>query len=248
MAVRGPVKKFFSDCGTNFVAGSKELEMVQVREHLLREGCEWSFNPPHASHMGGVWERMIGIVRRILDSMFLKLGPAQLSHDVLHTFLAEVSAIVNSRPLVPVSDDPECPEVLTPAMLLNQKTKILSAPPGTFTREDLFGKQWRRAQYLADVFWTRWKREYLPILQPRRKWQKNEEEIEVGDIVLLKDNSCHRNDWPTGRVISTTPSHDERIRRVEVKVPRGNTSKIYTRPINELVLLMSNNEKVKARQ
>ena len=243
MAVRGPVKKFFSDCGTNFEAGSKELEMVQVSEHLLREGCEWSFNPPHASHMGGVWERMIGIVRRILDSMFLKLGPAQLSHDVLHTFLAEVSAIVNSRPLVPVSDDPECPEVLTPAMLLNQKTKILSAPPGTFTREDLFGKQWRRAQYLADVFWTRWKREYLPTLQPRRKWQKNEEEIEVGDIVLLKDNSCHRNDWPTGRVISTTPSHDERIRRVEVKVPRGNTSKIYTRPINELVLLMSNNDK-----
>lgn len=58
--------------------------------------------------MGGVWERMIGVVRRILDSM--------LTHDVLTTFTAEVSAMVNSRPLVPVSSDPENPTVLSPTM------------------------------------------------------------------------------------------------------------------------------------
>jgi hypothetical protein len=59
--------------------------------------------------MGGVWERMIGMVRRILDSMLLGSTGDTLTHDVLNTFMAEVCAIVNSRPLVPVSTDPESP-------------------------------------------------------------------------------------------------------------------------------------------
>lgn len=239
LAVRGTVRKFFSDCGSNIVASFKELDISKVKDHLLEEGCEWSFNPPHASHMGGVWERMIGIVRRILDSMFAKLGPTHLTHDVLLTFLAEASAIVNARPLVPVSVDPGAPEVLTPAMLLTQKSKVLSAPPGTFPKQDLFGRQWRRVQYLADVFWKHWKRDYLPTLQPRVKWQKDRREIKTGDLVLLREKDSHRNDWPMGRIVSTTPSGDGRIRRVEVKVSRGESTKVYVRPVNELVLLLS---------
>lgn len=57
--------------------------------------------------MGGVWERMIaGIARRILDLMLLKESKKNLTHDVLNTLMAEVSAIMNSRTIVPVSTDP----------------------------------------------------------------------------------------------------------------------------------------------
>ena len=35
--------------------------------------------------------------------------------------MAEVCAIVNSRPIVPVSTDPEDPSILSPSMLLTQK-------------------------------------------------------------------------------------------------------------------------------
>ncbi len=86
---------------------------------------------------------MIGVTRRIIDSMFQDLGQTQLSHDVLVTLMAEVSAIVNARPLVPVSSDPEVPDVLTPCMLLMQKatssTNHLQA-----TAKDLYGSHWRR--------------------------------------------------------------------------------------------------------
>lgn len=232
----------FSDCGTNIIAGSKELNADKVKSYLLEDGCQWLFNPPHASHMGGVWERMIGIIRRILNSMLANLGPTQLTHDVLVTFLAEVSAIVNARPLVPVSNDPEVPEILTPAMLLTQKTASLSGPPGPFVQQDLYGRQWRRAQYLAEVFWSRWKREYLPTLQPRTKWQKECKAVAQGDLVLVKDKDAHRNDWPVGRVETVEPSTDGRVRRVEVKLCHGGSVKIYKRPIQELIVLLSKDE------
>ncbi|XP_060067060.1 uncharacterized protein LOC132547309 [Ylistrum balloti] len=59
--------------------------------------------------MAGSWERLIGTVRRILDSMLRNTDTLHLTHEVLTTFLAEACAIVNQRPLVPVSDDPENP-------------------------------------------------------------------------------------------------------------------------------------------
>ena len=58
--------------------------------------------------MGGVWERMVGVSRRILDCMLLE-EKSRLTHEVLTTLMAEVSAIINARPLIPVSSDSESP-------------------------------------------------------------------------------------------------------------------------------------------
>lgn len=71
VALRGPVKQLRSDCGTNFVGACREMgittERGRVQDYLKEQKCVWIFNPPHSSHMGGVWERMIGVARRILD-------------------------------------------------------------------------------------------------------------------------------------------------------------------------------------
>ncbi len=75
----------------------------------MEKGCTWVFNPPHASHMGGAWERMIGVSRRILGSMLQQISPSCLTHEVLSTLMAEVTGIVNSRPLAPISTDPDSP-------------------------------------------------------------------------------------------------------------------------------------------
>ncbi len=64
----------------------------RVQEYLSDKGCFWVFNtppPPHSSHMGGSWERMIGVSRRILESMLQGFGPSRLSHEVLSTFMFE---------------------------------------------------------------------------------------------------------------------------------------------------------------
>ncbi len=159
LAIRGPVTQFRSDFGTNFVGAQTELNAamnqmnkMDIEAYLAHKGSEWVFNPPHASHAGGIWERMIGITRRILDSMLSELASKRKTHEVLSTLMAEVSAIVNNRPLIPVPNDPEAPEILTPSKLLTQKPTALTTTPGQFTSKDLHTAQWRQVQYLANVF------------------------------------------------------------------------------------------------
>ncbi|RXN35870.1 hypothetical protein ROHU_003454 [Labeo rohita] len=191
-AIRGTVKLLRSDCGTNFVSACKELQIdkqgchnSKLQSFLKDSGCKWHFNPPHASHMGGSWERMIGVTRKILDAMLLEHRNAKLTHEILVTLMAEVTAIVNARPLTAVSTDPENPAILTPAMLLTQKVATPPVPPGQFESRDLFRAQWRRVQYLANVFWSRWQREYISGLQNRCKWKTVKPNLQTGDVVLL---------------------------------------------------------------
>lgn len=92
---------------------------------------------------------MIGVVRCILDGLLLKSSTTHLTHEVLTTLLAEVMAIMNARPLVPVSTNPRTPEVISPAMLLTQKASVVSVPPGDFELKDLYKIQWRQVQGLA---------------------------------------------------------------------------------------------------
>uniref|UniRef100_G3NZ93 DUF5641 domain-containing protein n=1 Tax=Gasterosteus aculeatus TaxID=69293 RepID=G3NZ93_GASAC len=242
LAVRGPVKHIRSDRGTNFVGACRELKIpsnidnTTVKTYLLGQGCSWTFNPPHASHFGGSWERMIGLARRILDAMFLQLKD-KLTHEVLVTFMAEVTAIINGRPLVPVTTDSEDPFILTPAALLTQKVNVLTAPTGEFGVSDLYKRQWRQVQHLSNTFWDRWRKQYLPTLQARKKWHSAHPNISPGSVVILKDSQAPRNEWPLGLVTQAFPSEDGKVRKVEIKVARTGVTKLFLRPVSEIVLL-----------
>lgn len=240
-AIRGPAKLFHSDRGTNFVGACKELgitpENAQLKFYLEDQSCTWVFNLPHASHMGGVWERMIGVAWRILDGLLLKVHSPSLTHEVLVTLIAEVVAIMNTRAIVPVSSDPNMPTVLTPAMLLTQKVDSVSAPSGDLDLKDLYWSRWKEVQGLADSFWKRWRQVFLATLQPRRKWQGDQPNLQTGDIVLLKDSQTKCNEWPTGFIVNTFPGQDNRVCKVEVRVVKGGFPKVYSRPAMDVVLL-----------
>ena len=253
LALRGPVVQLRSDCGTNFVGAHNELQASlnemddAIQRYLASEGCDWIFNAPHSSHVGGVWERMIGVTRRILDAMLAEIEPKRLSHEVLLMLMAEVTAIVNARPLVPVPTDPEAPEVLMPAILLTQKTQSLKATPGNFSCADLHSKQWRQVQHLANVFWHRWRKEFLPTLQPRRKWEHDTKNLEEGDLVLLRGKDLPRNSWPLARITKTFTSADGKVRKIELLTAKDGSRKSYTRPVTEIILLRSEDNLKKMR-
>ena len=108
--------------------------------------------------------------------------------------MSEVAAIINARPITAIPSDIDEPLPLTPAMLLTQKTR-----PGTFTTHDVYVRQrWRKLQFLASQFWTRWRRGYIQNLQVRTKWNKEQRNLAVGDIVLMKDEEAHRNNATHG--------------------------------------------------
>ena len=129
-SIRGPALRLRCDRGSNFVGAkteldesSAEMDKQAVEKYLNEQGCEWQFNPPHASHFCGVWERQIGTIRRILDAMLLETRAQKLTQELLVTQMSEVTAIVNSRSITAIPTDTDEPLPLTPSMLLTQKTR-----------------------------------------------------------------------------------------------------------------------------
>ena len=204
---RGPVRNIRSDQGTNFVGASnelknalKEMDEERISAYLHENSCEWipfQFNVPHASHMGGVWERQIRTVREAIETTLMKAGE-QLDDEAFRTFITEAENIVNSRPLsVSHLCSPDAPEPLTPNHLLTLKSKIVLPPPGNFQREDLYcRKQWRRVQFLTNEFWSRWRQEFLQNLQTRQKWTHPKRNLKIKNIVISKEDRGCRNQWP----------------------------------------------------
>lgn len=94
-----------------------------------------------------------------------------------------------------------------------------------------------------NTFWDRWRKQYLPTLQARRKWQSTYPNIKEGSVVLLKDGQVQRNEWPLGLVTQTFPSNDGKVRQVEVKISKAGGTAVFLRPISEIVLLLPSDSK-----
>ena len=234
---RGHPSIMRSDNGTNLAAAERELrEAIQswnqtkMQDSLRQKGIQWIFNPPAGSHFGGIWERQIRSVRKILKSV---LKEQVVDDEALQTLFCEVEAIINDRPITNSSDNSNDLEGLTPNHLLLLKREPL-LPPGLFEKDDLYSRRrWKQVQYLADLFWKRWVREYLPLQQERQKWSQVRQNLKPGDVVMIVDDSAPRNSWLLGRVTQTIPDSKGLVRRVLVKTKTN----ILERPVDKLCLV-----------
>ncbi|XP_053395546.1 uncharacterized protein LOC128555836 [Mercenaria mercenaria] len=259
IAIRGPIRELRSDRGSNFVGAERvlkeslaEMDVSKVERFLLSEGCdyiEFKMNVPHASHMGGVWERQIRSVRNVLAFLLYQHGQ-QLDDESLRTFMCEVSSIINSRPLSAQNlNDAKSVEPLTPNHLLMMKSKLVLPPPGYFQKGDLYcRRRWGRIQYLANEFWSRWRKEYVQNLQVRQKWIRPVSNCCIGDIVLIVDECLPRNQWRMGRITEVTICTDDDglVRKVKLLIGtkvldskgcRKESVTYLERSIHKLVLL-----------
>lgn len=236
IARRGKPTVLYSDNGTNFVGADRELAIIwnECNEGLKRDvenrQIQWKFIPPGAPNMGGSWERLVKSIKVALAATLKERSPRE---EVLHTLLLEAEHTVNSRPLTPVSlEDNE--EALTPNHFLIGRS-CGNTMFGSFNNDDIGNEStWRASQRLADHFWTRWTREYLPTLLPRQnnKSQRYQSPA-LGDIVLIVDPTMPRNIWPRGEVVKILPGQDGRVRVAEVRTNAG----IVRRPASRLVII-----------
>lgn len=237
IARRGQPTELWSDNATCFKAAKQELkEEEETFQGALREECgarriTWRFIPPASPFMGGAWERL---VRSVKEALRVTLREKHPSDETLHTLLVEIENIVNSRPLTHVSVAPEDPEALTPNHILLGPNNHVPAP-GNFTEEDQSARHlWRRAQRLADDFWRRWVKEYLPSLQHRREPRATGTSPSVGDMVVICDPNMPRNVWPRGRITRLYPGEDGEVRVVDVTTTNGH---VLRRPCRRIVVL-----------
>lgn len=236
-ARRGRPQVIRSDNGRNFVGATAELARefkLLDKDSVIRgarsRGIDWRFNPPYASHFGGVWERLIRVVRRVLVAI---INPGcVLTDETLVTVMCEVEGLVNSRPLTKVSDDPLDMAPLTPNHLL-RLDGVHSWIWADLTAAENSRRRWRRVQAYVKMFWARWIKEYLPSLQKRTKWYDVKMCPKVGDLVLVVDELSDRGSWPVGVITEVHHGRDNLVRSARIRTKSAE----LVRPITKLVSL-----------
>ena len=138
--------------------------------------------------------------------------------------MIDIEGILNSKPLGYVSSDAADLDPITPNMLLMGRRDPSSPPVIYDERERLRRRKWRYSQVLADQFWRRFVRYYLPMMQSREKWQRDVRNLKMGDVVMIADPHLVRAQWPIGSISEVLQGKDGRVRVVKVKV----NDKIYT--------------------
>jgi hypothetical protein len=165
----------------------------------------------------------------------LRENPVVLDEDNLATVFCEVENIVNSRPITVTSSDHNDPVPLSPNQILTGKLAVTLPPMGEFQRNDVYmRKRWRRTQYLLNVFWSRWRKEFLSGQQPRAKWQNKRRDYAPGDVVLIREDSP-RSSWPMGVVNESHADRHGVVRHVSLR----SRVIILKRPVHKLVLLLA---------
>lgn len=241
VARRGRCGELMSDNATNFVGARRQLgDILQSHAHneevariLANDGTTWRMIPPRSPHFGGLWEAGVKAVKHHLRRV---IGQQLMTFEEFTTMLAEIEAVLNSRPLCALSDDPSDLTALTPGHFLVGGAPVVvpdhdveSIPMGRLNR-------WQLVSQMVKAFWKRWRHEYLASLQQRNKWTKSAPNVEVGQLALLKDELLPPTKWRLARVIGTQPGDDGHVRVVSLKHSTGVTTRAITRicilPIN----------------
>ena len=239
----------YSDRGSNFIGFQPMLKEFMnspvITPELLRLRTSWKFIPAKAPWMGGVWERLIGITKKVLKNV---LGGAYVTIDELQTIVVEVCARVNSRPLTFVGSEIDEPIPLTPIQLL--KGTVPDTLPPIISEEDIndetfatspsvLSKRHKRMLHLIELAWKRWKSEYLVSLRERDRRLipgnvNGTVQPAVGDVVVFPANVGSK-ELTLGRVIELLPGQDGQCRAIRLK-SRGGES---VRPVAKVAFLES---------
>ncbi|XP_055922666.1 uncharacterized protein LOC129953446 [Eupeodes corollae] len=237
VARRGFCHDVFSDCGTNFVGANNENlrlynKFIQSIEKeiipaLANRHIQWHLSPPGAPHFNGLAEAAVKIMKFHLSRI---IGDAKLTFEEFSTVLARIEAVLNSRPISPVTENANDFTAITPGHFLTGNA-LLSRPQPPSELNPI--KRHQLMESMVQHFWKRFKEDVLSSMQIRTKWRTKQPNIKENDLVTIKDDRFPVGHWPMGRVISLHRGSDDLVRVVTIKTPTG----LLKRPIVKLALI-----------
>ncbi|KAL3077417.1 hypothetical protein niasHT_033955 [Heterodera trifolii] len=258
---RGKPDLIWSDNATSFKLAQKTIEHLttpgvdqNTQEFFALNKIKWRFIPQISPWAGGVYERLVQLCKNCFKRT---LGRKVLSYDQLITFVAEVEATLNHRPITSVSEGMDEFLPLRPVDFLQPEVQIHWDTNGEeFDPSDrnLSSHQKLVALFQAtkeshEFFWEMWQKEYLLLLRERGKWDhksprlQDKTEPKEGMIVLIHEEFTPRNQWSLGKITELN-GRPGAIRSVQLELPiHGIKSKRYgtmprkiiiTRPVNKI--------------
>ena len=242
IARRGKPCEMYSDNGRNFVGANNEIKNIlkslfkckskeEIENYAGSEGIKWHFNPPSSPHFGGLWEACVKSLKYHLKRV---IGDNILSYEEFLTLVTQIESVLNSRPLCPLSSDPNDVEALTPAhFIIGSSLVALPEPNYTETPMNRLNR-WQLLQRLTQQFWKQWSSVYLSNLMHRPKWCNGNVEIKEGDLILVKNSEISGFlKWNLARVVKIHPGKDDIVRVVTLKDKNGT----YKKPVTKIVTL-----------
>ncbi|XP_049886290.1 uncharacterized protein LOC126380734 [Pectinophora gossypiella] len=224
IACRGKPAEILCDNGRNFVAAAKDVgtflkdSAEPLSDFASQQGIKFTFIPTYAPHFGGIWEAGVKSAKHHLRRV---IGNSHLTFEEISTLFAQVEAILNSRPLCPLSSCPNDFLSLSPGhFLIGRPLTALPSPSFEDCNESRL-QRYNRLQMIRHHFWQRWQREYLSELQQRFKWKANMDKLIVGDLVLLQEDNLPPLSWRLGRVLRLFPGPDGVSRVADVNTIKG---------------------------
>lgn len=156
-----------------------------------------------------------------------------MTYEELYTALVEIEAILNSRPISPLTSDPSDLAALTPAhFIIGSPLKALPERSINCKEFDQL-EHWARISAVKQRFWQQWSHDYLNELQCRTKWTDKSPNVTKDCMVVIHEDNIPPQKWLFGRIVNCIPGKDDRIRVVDVRTTRGT----IRRPIHKIALL-----------
>jgi hypothetical protein len=239
-ARRGHCQSIYSDNATNFVGASNEMsklyQLIASRTHqeeiinlCSRQRIAFHFIPPKAPHFGGIWEAAVKSTKFHLARI---VGSVQLNFEELTTVTTKIEAILNSRPLIAESNDPEDYTAITPGHFLIGRPLVAITEENYTDVQTNRLRRWQLLQKLTQHFWQRWSADYLTTLQKRAK-SAGITEVKLNMLVLIKEDNIPPIHWLLGRITTLHPGSDNIVRVVSIRTKNG----IFKRPVVKICIL-----------
>ncbi|KAL0849262.1 hypothetical protein ABMA28_013591 [Loxostege sticticalis] len=232
IARRGKPVEIFSDNGRNFVASYKEIsQFIKENENSLcdfanQEGIKFLRSPAYGPHFGGIFEAGIKSAKHHIKRV---MGNSHLTFEEISTLFAQVEAILNSRPLYPLSSSPNDFLPLSPGHFMIGRPMTSIPSPDLCNSKETSLRRYERLEKLRQHFWDRWQKEYIGELQQRTKWKDNSAKLNIGDMVLIHEEHVPPLNWRLGRVARLFPGTDGISRVADVNTVRGCVRRPLTR-------------------
>lgn len=242
MARRGRISHIYSDNATNFTEAARELQELHnlfkdeqhkgsLEKFLAVERITWHFIPPNAPNFGGLWEAAIKSAKTYLRKI---IGQAHLNYEEMYTLLVQIEAILNSRPITPLSNDPNDLFFLSPGHFLIGDALNSYVEPSLAHLQSNRLSRWQHVEQLRQHFWKRWHTEYLHQLQQRTRWQTNKgKQLQSGQMVLVQQQGLSPLHWILSCISKIYPGADGLARTATILTSKGT----FDRPISKLCIL-----------
>ena len=242
MSRRGLPRVIQTDNGTNFVSIDSKLKALyqtldkqesqqKISSYISSHRIQWKRIPARSPNFGGIWETGVRLAKRLLKKMTNNLT---FTYEEFNTILAQVEAVLNSRPIAPLETiSEEGLEALTPGHFLVGRALQSLLTDKTSSNRVSSIKRWNLLQKPTEEFWQQWKADYLLHLNRYRKWLSPTPNLKTGDVVLCRDLGEFANHtWLLDRIEEVHPGSDDRVREVTLRVGK----KLQKRPTNKDIL------------